>query len=135
MGWDAFRPDVLWRARRAGAVKDAEGTAKRRAPQATVLDGSEHRGTRVVHHGWSANYRKKLSEESIGFRGWRFSVRIRVEGVAIQRWRGWRFSVDNSRYPHRESFLAELLRQPCGPEGWRFSVGARTSSQNSDLRL
>jgi len=29
---DAFRPDALWRARRAGTVRDAEGTAKRREP-------------------------------------------------------------------------------------------------------
>jgi len=29
---DAFRPDAFQRARRAGAVKDAEGTAKRQEP-------------------------------------------------------------------------------------------------------
>ena len=40
MARDAFR-----RQRRAGAVKDAEGTAKRREPKATVLDGLEHRDT------------------------------------------------------------------------------------------
>ena len=32
MARDAFRPDALGGARRAGAVKDAEGTAKRREP-------------------------------------------------------------------------------------------------------
>jgi hypothetical protein len=40
----ASRPDSFQRARSAGAVKDAEGTAERREPQATVLDGPEHRG-------------------------------------------------------------------------------------------
>ena len=39
-----FVPTRFHKSRRAGAVKDAEGTAKRREPQATVLDGSEHRG-------------------------------------------------------------------------------------------
>jgi hypothetical protein len=42
---DASRPAALWRQRRAGTVKDAEGTAKRREPQATVLDRPEHRGS------------------------------------------------------------------------------------------
>lgn len=41
----ASRPDNFGWSRSAGAVKDAEGTAERREPQATVLDGPEHRGT------------------------------------------------------------------------------------------
>ena len=45
MARDASRPDAPRRQRRAGAVKDAVGTAKRREPKATVLDRSEHRGT------------------------------------------------------------------------------------------
>jgi hypothetical protein len=32
MARDVFRPDAIRRLRRAGAVKDAEGTAKRREP-------------------------------------------------------------------------------------------------------
>ncbi len=39
MARDASRPDASWRQRRAGAVKDAEGTAKRRSrrrPSLTV---------------------------------------------------------------------------------------------------
>ena len=40
MARDASRPDALRRQRRAGAVKDAEGTAKRRELKATVLEGS-----------------------------------------------------------------------------------------------
>ena len=53
MARDASRPDAFRRRRRAGAVKDAKGTAKRREPSATVLDGPEHRGsypqTDLVH--------------------------------------------------------------------------------------
>lgn len=82
--------------------------------QALVFDGPGHWGIRFFHGGRAINYRKSLPEESIGFRGWRFSVRIRVEGVAIQRWRGWRFSVDNLHDPqlfHAESFRPELSRQ------------------------
>lgn len=45
MARDASRPDALWRQRCAGTVKDAGGTAKRREPQAIVLDGPEHRGS------------------------------------------------------------------------------------------
>lgn len=45
MARDASRPDAFRQQRRAGAVKDAEGTAKRREPKATVLDGPEHRGS------------------------------------------------------------------------------------------
>lgn len=44
---DAFRPDAFRRARRAGAVKNAEGIAKRRRPEATVLNGSEHHVSRL----------------------------------------------------------------------------------------
>ena len=49
MARDASRPDAFRRQRRAGAVKDAEGTAKRREPKAIVLDGSEHRSTHFMH--------------------------------------------------------------------------------------
>jgi hypothetical protein len=49
MARDASRPDAFRRQRRAGTVKDAGGTAKRREPQATVLEGPEHRGTHSVH--------------------------------------------------------------------------------------
>ena len=45
MARDASRPDALRRQRRAGTVKDAEGTAKLREPKATVLEGPEHRGS------------------------------------------------------------------------------------------
>jgi hypothetical protein len=45
MARDASRPDASWRQRSAGTVKDAEGTAKRREPKATVLEGLEHRGS------------------------------------------------------------------------------------------
>lgn len=77
--------------------------------QALVFDGPGHWGIRFFHGGRAINYRKSLPEESIGFRGWRFSVRIRVEGVAIQRWRGWRFSVDNFGCP--QSARHELFRE------------------------
>ena len=48
---------------RAGAVKDAEGTPEERVPSATVLDGPEHRGTRIVHRRRQAAT-GRLSEES-----------------------------------------------------------------------
>lgn len=54
MARDASRPDALRRQWRAGTVKDAGGTAKRREPQATVLDGPEHRGTRQLSTGRAA---------------------------------------------------------------------------------
>ena len=45
MARDASRPDAARPQRRAGAVKDAEGTAKRRERKTTVLNGPEHRGS------------------------------------------------------------------------------------------
>jgi hypothetical protein len=49
MARDASRPDAPRRQLRAETVKDAGGTAKRREPEATVLDGHEHRGTCFIH--------------------------------------------------------------------------------------
>jgi hypothetical protein len=69
MARDASRPDALRRQRRAGTVKDAEGTAKRREPKATVLDGPEHRGIQNCPQKPPGNYRKSYRILVSGFRG------------------------------------------------------------------
>jgi hypothetical protein len=55
MARDASRPDATRWQRRTGTVKDAVGTAKRREPKATVLEGPEHRGSypqpEFIHRG------------------------------------------------------------------------------------
>lgn len=63
---------------------------------------------KVTHKNPFITTGKNLQEESIGFRGWRFSVKIRVEGVAIQRIWGWRFSVDKFYFPQDFMVLSSI---------------------------